>query len=89
MDDQRPYRFLFRCSQEQAQHMHHAARRERRSLNSFILQAVATHIEINRRIDERLGRLDAARKTEKGGRKGVFRDDLMALNQAAQRGKNL
>ena len=41
--------------------MRHAARRERRSLNSFILQAAMARIELNRRIDARLGRLDAAR----------------------------
>jgi len=49
--------------------MRHAARRERRSLNSFILQAAMARIELNRRIDARLGRLDAAR-TMPAGRPG-------------------
>jgi len=47
--------------------MRHAARRERRSLNSFILQAAMARIELNRRIDARLGRLDAARRILAGG----------------------
>ena len=49
--------------------MRHAARRERRSLNSFILQAAMARIELNRRIDARLGRLDTAR-TVLAGRPG-------------------
>ena len=61
MPSEKPYRFVFRCNQEEAALMRHAARRERRSLNSFILQAAMARIELNRRIDARLGRLDAAR----------------------------
>ena len=61
MPSEKPYRFVFRCSREEAALMRHADRRERRSLNSFILQAAMARIELNRRIDARLGRLDAAR----------------------------
>ena len=69
MPSEKPYRFVFRCSQEEAALMRHAARRERRSLNSFILQAAMARIELNRRIDARLGRLDTAR-TVLAGRPG-------------------
>ena len=69
MPSEKPYRFVFRCSGEEAALMRHAARRERRSLNSFILQAAMARIELNRRIDARLGRLDAAR-TVPAGRPG-------------------
>ena len=69
MPSEKPYRFVFRCSGEEAALMRHAARRERRSLNSFILQAAMARIELNRRIDVRLGRLDAAR-TMPAGRPG-------------------
>ena len=67
MPSEKPYRFVFRCSQEEAALMRHAARRERRSLNSFVLQAAMARIELNRRIDARLGRLDAARRILAGG----------------------
>ena len=66
MPSEKPYRFVFRCNQEEAALMRHAARRERRSLNSFILQAAMARIELNRRIDTRLGRMDAARRMMAG-----------------------
>ena len=62
MPNEEPYRFVFRCSQEEAAQMRQAAKRERRSLNSFILQAAMARIELNRRIDNRLGRMDTARR---------------------------
>ena len=66
MPNEKPYRFVFRCNQEEASLMRQAAKRERRSLNSFILQAAMARIELKRRIDTRLGRMDAARRMMAG-----------------------
>lgn len=54
--------FLLRCSQQEAGLIRAAARRERRSINAFIMHSVMIRLEIHRRTDERLGRLDAARR---------------------------
>jgi hypothetical protein len=54
--------FLVRCSQQEADRIRDAARRERRSINAFILHSVMIRLEVHRRTDERLGRLDAARR---------------------------
>ena len=54
--------FLLRCSENEADLIREAARRERRSINAFILHSVLIRLEIHRRTDERLGRLDAARR---------------------------
>ena len=61
-DTSNGYSFLLRCTREEGEAMRRAAKGERRSLNSFILQAAMSRLELNRRIDERLGRLDNARK---------------------------
>jgi uncharacterized protein (DUF1778 family) len=54
--------FLVRCSDDEARLIRTAARRERRSINGFILHSVMIRLEVHRRTDERLGRLDAARR---------------------------
>ena len=49
--------FLLRCSKNEADLIRDAARRERRSINAFIMQSVMIRLEVHRRTDERLGRL--------------------------------
>jgi uncharacterized protein (DUF1778 family) len=55
--------FLVRCSKQEAELIRAAARHERRSINAFILHAVMIRLEIHRRTDERLARLDAQRRS--------------------------
>lgn len=59
--------FLLRCSQQEAAMIRAAARRERRSINAFILQSVMIRLEVHRRTDERLGRIAAARRNAAPG----------------------
>lgn len=54
--------FLVRCSQQEAALIRASARRERRSINAFILHSVMIRLEVHRRTDERIGRLDSARR---------------------------
>ena len=59
--------FLLRCSKNEAALIRDAARRERRSINAFIMHSVMIRLEVHRRTDERLGRADAARREARPG----------------------
>lgn len=54
--------FLLRCSKKEADLIRETARRERRSINAFILHSILIRLEIHRRTDERLGRSDTSRR---------------------------